>query len=118
MLENRNKPNGNRIKLPVYILKSQVKTQNLTQLFTVGGAGYTSIRASKYMQYYKYLDDRDLILFEQRGTQYANPSLDCPEWSKAIYESNLPNFNTAKTDSLFKEQLKSVVNDCVKQELI
>ena len=55
------------------------------------------------MKYYKYLDDRDLILFEQRGTQYAQPSLDCPEWANAVYESNLPNFDATKTASLFQK---------------
>lgn len=80
VLENRDKPNGNTIKLPVYIFKSRSKNPKPDPiLYTVGGPGYTSMRASKYMQYYKYLDDRDFILFEQRGTQYAQPSLDCPE---------------------------------------
>jgi pimeloyl-ACP methyl ester carboxylesterase len=112
VLENRNKPNGNIIKLPVYIFKSRSKNPNPDPVvYTVGGPGYTSMRASQYMEYYKYLDDRDLILFEQRGTQYAKPSLDCPEWAKAIHESNLSNFNTTKNDSLFKKAAK----DCRKR---
>ncbi|MDC6387969.1 alpha/beta fold hydrolase [Maribacter sp. PR1] len=107
VLENRNNPNGNRIKLPIYIFKSRSKNPKPDPiLYTVGGPGYTSMRASKYMEYYKYLDDRDFILFEQRGTQYAKPSLDCPEWAHAVYESNLPNFDTTKTDSLFQKAAK------------
>lgn len=108
VLENRNNPNGNTIKLPIYIFKSRSKTPKPDPIiYTVGGPGYTSMRASKYMEYYKYLDDRDFILFEQRGTQYAQPSLDCPEWSQAIYESNLPGFDTTKTDSLFQKSAKT-----------
>ena len=107
VLENRDKPNGNTIKLPVYIFKSRSKNPKSDPiLYTVGGPGYTSMRASKYMQYYKYLDDRDFILFEQRGTQYAKPSLDCPEWSKAIYQANLPNSDATNTDSLFQNAAK------------
>lgn len=107
VLENRDKPNGNTIKLPVYIFKSRSKNPKPDPiLYTVGGPGYTSMRASKYMQYYKYLDDRDFILFEQRGTQYAQPSLDCPEWSKAIYQANLPNSDPTKADSLFQNAAK------------
>lgn len=107
VLENRDKPNGNTIKLPVYIFKSRSKNPKADPiLYTVGGPGYTSMRASKYMQYYKYLDDRDFILFEQRGTQYAKPSLDCPEWSKAIYQANLPYSDVTKTDSLFQNASK------------
>lgn len=108
VLENRNNPNGNRIKLPIYIFKSRSKNPKPDPiLYTVGGPGYTSMRASKYMEYYKYLDDRDFILFEQRGTQYAKPSLDCPEWAKAVYHSNLPNFDSTKTDSLFQKAAKA-----------
>lgn len=108
VLENREKPNGNKIKLPIYIFKSRSKNPKPDPiLYTVGGPGYTSMRASKYMEYYKYLDNRDFILFEQRGTQYAQPSLDCPEWVKAVYESNLPNFNSTKTDSLFQNAAKA-----------
>ncbi len=108
VLENRNNPNGNRIKLPIYIFKSRSKNPKPDPiLYTVGGPGYTSMRASKYMEYYKYLDDRDFILFEQRGTQYAKPSLDCPEWAKAVYQSNFPNFDPTKTDSLFQKAAKA-----------
>ena len=107
VLENRNKRSGNRIKLPIYIFKSRSKNPKPDPiLYTVGGPGYTSMRASQYMKYYKYLDDRDFILFEQIGTQYAKPSLDFPEWAHAVYESNLPNFDTTKTDSLFQKAAK------------
>lgn len=107
VLENRAKPDGNTIKLPIYIFKSRSKNPKPDPIiYTVGGPGYTSMRASKYMKYYKYLDDRDFILFEQRGTQYAKPSLDCPEWANAVYESNLPNFDSSKTDSLFQMAAK------------
>ncbi len=102
VLENRDRPNGNTIKLPIYIFKSRSENPKSDPIvYTVGGPGYTSMRASKYMKYYQYLDDRDFILFEQRGTQYAKPSLDCPEWSKAIYQSNLPNSDTITIDRLF-----------------
>ena len=107
VLENRDKPDGNKIKLPVYIFKSRSKNPKSDPiLYTVGGPGYTSMRASRYMKYYKYLDDRDFILFEQRGTQYAEPSLDCPEWAEAVYQSKLPNFDSSQTDSLFQEAAK------------
>jgi len=103
VLENRDEPAGNKIKLPVYIFKSRSANPKPDPvLYTVGGPGYTSMRASQYMNYYTYLDDRDLILFEQRGTQFAQPSLDCPEWSKAVYESNLPGVNPYERDSLLE----------------
>lgn len=108
VLENRENPNSKTIQIPVYIFKSRSDNPKKDPvLYTVGGPGYTSMRASKYMKYYKYLDDRDLILFEQRGTQFAKPSLDCPEWAKAVYQSNLPSFDTTKNDSLFQYAAKN-----------
>ncbi|MHA7057831.1 alpha/beta fold hydrolase [Aquimarina sp. M1] len=116
VLENRDKPNGKTIKLPVYIFKSRSKNPKPDPiLYTVGGPGYTSMRASQYMEYYKYLDDRDFILFEQRGTQYAKPSLDCPEWSSAIYKSNLPSFDSQNYDSIFEEAATKCKEKLVKK---
>lgn len=119
VLENRQNPKSGTIKIPVYIFKSRSNNPKPDPvLYTVGGPGYTSMRASQYMAYYRYLDDRDLILFEQRGTQYAKPSLDCPEWSEAISLYSQPDFDETKTDSLFqkaargcKERLEKDGND-------
>lgn len=94
VLENRNDVNSKTIKLPVYIFKSRSENPKPDPvIYTVGGPGYTSMRASQYMNAYKYLDDRDLILFEQRGNYYAKPHLDCPEWSEVMYMSGLPGFD-------------------------
>ncbi|MEO9871449.1 alpha/beta fold hydrolase [Ekhidna sp.] len=106
--ENRGKPNSNTIKLPVYIFKSRHPNPQLDPvIYTVGGPGYTSMKASQYMNYYQYLDDRDFILFEQRGTQYAKPNLACPEWSEAVSLSNLPGLTKSQTDSLFMGAVKA-----------
>ncbi|MEM6721060.1 MAG: alpha/beta fold hydrolase [Bacteroidota bacterium] len=103
VLENREKPEGNTIKLPVYIFKSRSKNPKKDPIiYTVGGPGSSTMRSAKYMKYYQYLDDRDFILFEQRGTQYAQPSLACPEWSQAIYLSNLPEVTEQQRDSLLE----------------
>ncbi len=116
VLENRNKANSNKIKLPVYIFKS--RSQNPKRdpiIYTVGGPGSTTMPSAQYMNYYKYLDDRDFILVEQRGNYYAKPHLDCPEWSQAIYESNQPNFDLANYDSLFEQSAKSCKERLEKQ---
>ncbi|AXG72257.1 carboxylesterase B [Kordia sp. SMS9] len=103
VLENRENPAGNTIKLPVYIFKSRSKNPKKDPIiYTVGGPGSSTMRSAQYMNYYQYLDDRDFILFEQRGTQHAQPHLDCPEWSEAVYVSNLPDFKETERDSLFE----------------
>ncbi len=108
VLENRTTPNSKTIKIPVYIFKSRSENPKPDPIvYTVGGPGSTTMSSAQYMNYYKYLDDRDFILVEQRGNYYAKPHLDCPEWSKAVYESNLPNFYINKSDSLFESATRA-----------
>ncbi|QCW99580.1 alpha/beta hydrolase [Aggregatimonas sangjinii] len=108
VLENRNNTTGKSIKFPVYIFKSRSKNPKKDPIiYTVGGPGSTTMPSAQYMNYYTYLDDRDFILVEQRGNYYARPHLNCPEWAQAIYESNQPNFDSAKYDELFAKAAKS-----------
>lgn len=105
--ENRKNPAGNWIKLPVYIFKSRNPNPAADPIiYTVGGPGSTTMPSAQYMAYYSYLEDRDFILFEQRGTQYAEPPLDCPEWAAAQYQANLPGFPERSTDSLLAKAAK------------
>ncbi len=49
-------------------------------IFTVGGPGVIStMRGGRDLDSWPFLDDRDFIYFEQRGAQYAQPSLAGPE---------------------------------------
>lgn len=116
VLENRNKPTGNTIKFPVYIFKSRNPNPKKDPIiYTVGGPGSTTMPSAQYMNYYKYLDDRDFILVEQRGNSYAQPHLDCPEWSEAIYKSNLPSFDKNHHDSLFAAAAESCRDRLIKK---
>ena len=114
--ENRQHPNSNRIQLPVYIFKSRNPNPKPDPIiYTVGGPGYSSMRSARYMQYYQYLDDRDFILFEQRGNQYAKPHLACPEWSQAVYTANLPSTTPMVGDSL-KEQAARACSERLRRQ--
>jgi pimeloyl-ACP methyl ester carboxylesterase len=102
--EDRTDVKSALIRLPVYIFKSRSQEPKKDPvIYTVGGPGYTTMRAAQYMNSYKYLDDRDFILFEQRGTKYAQPHLDCPEWADAVYLSNLPSGQNMNADSLLRK---------------
>ncbi len=112
VLENRQDPNSRTINIPIYIFKSRSENPKPDPIiYTVGGPGSTTMPSAQYMNYYKYLDDRDFILVEQRGNYYAKPHLDCPEWSQAIYKSNQPDFEDKEYDSLFEQATK----DCRKR---
>jgi pimeloyl-ACP methyl ester carboxylesterase len=104
VLENRDRPEGPTIKLPVYIFKSrnpQPKPDPI--LYTVGGPGASTMPSAPYMKYYSFLDDRDFILFEQRGTAFAQPHLDCPQWDEAFRASLNPSLDQQEIDALFSE---------------
>ena len=101
VLENRGDPNSGTIEFPVYIFKSRnPNPQPDPIIYTVGGPGSSTMPSAPYMASYKYLDDRDFILVEQRGNYYARPHLGCPEWAEAIYLSNVPGHSDVATDSL------------------
>ena len=118
VLEDRTKPQGKTIQLPIYIFKSRSKTPKKDPIiYTVGGPGSSTMRSAQYMKYYKYLDDRDFILFEQRGTQFAKPSLDCPEWSEAIYKSKLPDFDENQKPRLFEKAAKKCRENLIAQNI-
>ncbi len=116
VLENRNNPNSKTIKMPVYIFKSRSENPKPDPIiYTVGGPGSTTMPSAVYMEYYKYLDDRDFILFEQRGNYYAQPHLGCPEWAQAFYESNLPDFNSNEEERIFQEAAQACRNRLTKE---
>ncbi len=115
--ENRQEPGGKWIKLPVYIFpsKNPQKAKDPV-IYTVGGPGYTSMRAAQYIRAYQYREDRDFILFEQRGTQYAQPNLACPEWSAALAEiygntKRPDNPDSVLTEAMLKCKKRLVAQD-------
>lgn len=106
--ENRKTSTQKTIRIPVYIFKSRnPHPQKDPIIYTVGGPGSTTMPSAQYMNYYRYLDDRDFILVEQRGNYYAQPHLDCPEWAEASYQANLPGVLPKQADSLLAKAAKS-----------
>ena len=88
--EKRAAKNDKTIRLPVIILKSEnPDSKNEPVLRTFGGPGASSLRMVRSRASSPWLKNRDLIIYEQRGTKYAQPALECPEVSAA-------NINSAK----------------------
>lgn len=109
--ENRENPEGSWIRLPVYIFKSRSKHPRPDPIiYTLGGPGSSTMQAAPYMEYYSYLDNRDMILFEQRGTEYARPSLNCPEWAKANSEIMYGDYTDKKKETILKKAAKACRN--------
>lgn len=107
VLEDRSQPEGQTIQLPIYIFKSRNPNPKPDPIiYTVGGPGSSTMPSAPYMNYYQYLDERDFILIEQRGTAFARPHLDCPEWSQALHDIAFLD-DSEESDSLLQEAVKS-----------
>jgi len=101
--ENRTIKNSRTIRLPIIIMKSDdPQPQPDPVLRTLGGPGASSLRMVTGRRFSPWLKDRDMIVFEQRGTKYSKPALECPEVSEAKIGSVRRQFdkNSAKNAEL------------------
>lgn len=88
--ESRKIKNGKTIRLPIIVLKSDNPNSQPDPIVrTFGGPGASSMNLVRSRPNSPWLKNRDLIIFEQRGTKYAQPALECPEVDEA-------NINSAK----------------------
>lgn len=99
--ELHSEPNGKQIKLAVAILPStgDTPTQDAFVVAQGGPGGSTLDTFATFFQssYYPAIRNlratRDIILYDQRGTLYSEPSLKCPEELEltfAIIEQDIP----------------------------
>ncbi|MEO6390441.1 MAG: alpha/beta hydrolase [Pyrinomonadaceae bacterium] len=92
--ENRTRSNSRPIRLPVIIQKSNSATPAPDPILrTLGGPGASSLKIVRGRRSSPWLDRRDVVIFEQRGTALAQPSLDCPEVDAANLASNRANLD-------------------------
>jgi pimeloyl-ACP methyl ester carboxylesterase len=76
---------GREIRLPFVIIKSRSASPRPDPvLFMAGGPGGSTLLQTRIRRRSPLLDDRDLILLEQRGTRFAQPALMCPEIEGAL----------------------------------
>lgn len=76
--ENYADLDGNLVKLPYIIIRTENAGGDQTpMLFTEGGPGGTSLEQVWGFYESEYVQDRDVIIFEQRGNHHAEPALAC-----------------------------------------
>jgi pimeloyl-ACP methyl ester carboxylesterase len=94
--ENRTVNNGKTITLPIVILKSTSSSPRSDPVLrTLGGPGGSSLKMIRGRPSSPWLADRDYIIFEQRGTKYAQPALECPEIDASRADSAKKQFDRA-----------------------
>ncbi|OQY86873.1 MAG: hypothetical protein B6D41_12890, partial [Chloroflexi bacterium UTCFX4] len=84
--EFHSQPDGKQIKLAVAILPSDASDARDAFVVAQGGPGgstldtFAKFFGDNYFPALKTLRaERDIVLYDQRGTLYAQPSLKCPE---------------------------------------
>jgi pimeloyl-ACP methyl ester carboxylesterase len=82
--ENRARKNGRTVRLPIIVMKSDNPAPKPDPVLrTLGGPGGSSLRMVTGRRFSPWLKNRDMIVFEQRGTKYSQPALECPEVGEA-----------------------------------
>lgn len=91
--EDYSQPDGKMIRLHVAVFRSSSDPQPDPVIYLHGGPGAGALEwmSAAYGSGYQYLfPSRDFIAFDQRGTGYSEPRLDCPslaeDYAKSLSE--------------------------------
>jgi pimeloyl-ACP methyl ester carboxylesterase len=88
--ERRDRPDSRTIRLHVAIYKSSAASPAPDPVVYLeggpGGDALKSVALGYDRRVVPFLEERDFIVFDQRGTGFSEPSLDCPELSALSYE--------------------------------
>jgi hypothetical protein len=88
--ENRQDSKSKTIKLPFIDVESNNPSKRPDPvLYTGGGPGVSSLHPVTSIARRSRLRDRDYIAFEQRGTHFAQPNLECEGEGTAIQKAYL-----------------------------
>ena len=88
--ENRQNPQGRVVKLPfIYVESNNPAKKPDPVLYTGGGPGVSSLHPVTSISRRSLLRDRDYIAFEQRGTHFAVPNLECEGSGQAVQQAYL-----------------------------
>ncbi|MCA9926117.1 MAG: hypothetical protein KC421_27285, partial [Anaerolineales bacterium] len=100
--ENYDAPEGNTIRLPVIIIHSRSANPAPDPiLFTEGGPGYSSLGSVWWLAESEFVNNRDVVILEQRGNVYAQPNLVCDlttAWGEAAGKPCLDSFKSQEID--------------------
>jgi pimeloyl-ACP methyl ester carboxylesterase len=103
----RAEPDRGRVRIPVAVFRSDSSSKRSDALvYLDGGPGGNTLEeiALLYSVIEPLAEDRDLIIFDQRGAGFSEPSLDCPEVNEVNYELLLRQFTV---DQRVAEDAKS-----------
>jgi pimeloyl-ACP methyl ester carboxylesterase len=92
VLEDRGDPDGATVRLPLAIVRTDAARPAPDPIvYFSGGPGAPGLEVASRFLESRLGGERDVIVFDQRGTGGAEPSLECPE----VDEATWANFGTA-----------------------
>jgi pimeloyl-ACP methyl ester carboxylesterase len=101
--EDRSKPGGSQVRLPVAVYKSRSEDPFPDAVFylTGGGGGNELNRGIRYLDDGNdaILEQRDFIMFNQRGAKYGKPYLQCDGLDDFYIELALDNISHTEADA-------------------
>ncbi len=107
--EDRQDPTGAQVVLPVAVLKAtDPDPEPDPVVFLQGGPGGSGFDPAYTATLGDLFTNRDVILFDQRGTGLADPSLDCPEVEDVLH-SLLETVDPAAEE---KQRLQDAYGSC------
>ncbi len=118
VLADRTKPDGQTIQLAVAVLKAS-GTNVLPDpiVYLDGGPGGETLGGSSDFFSTNFAVDlqeqRDIILFDQRGVGLSKPSLDCPEYTNALYATLNTPLTRAEVNARDEKSLEACRNRLV-----
>lgn len=115
VLENHSDPAGDTIRLAVAVFKA--KSANPAPdpiIYLEGGPGGNSLSNSGtgFNQLFEpFIQDRDVILFDQRGTGYSEPALNCTNFTDLIKDTLRENYPPSDEEFLLTKALQECATD-------
>ena len=111
--ENRHHPQSKVIKLPfIYVESNNPAKKPDPVLYTGGGPGVSSLHPVTSIARRSLLRDRDYIAFEQRGTHFALPNLECEGEGQGAQQAYL---NHRPIDDAVLEAVRQCRENLVRQ---
>ena len=107
--EDRSRPGGTQVHLPVAIVRSTAATRAPDPIvYLAGGPGSFGLQMAGVVLASDLGGPRDVIVFDQRGAGLSIPSLACPEFGEAIWAE----FATADPPALEQPRFNAAVRRC------
>ncbi|MCC6617073.1 MAG: alpha/beta fold hydrolase [Anaerolineae bacterium] len=109
--EDRDQPDGNRVRLHYAIYHALADEHKPDPVvFLDGGPGSDTLMQMPWAYYAigaPLNADRDVIFFDQRGTGYSRPALDCPEYDAMRYDLLGEEISSEESRALIVDTLRS-----------